>query len=265
MDSAKAIGRIDGDLARRLHRALTGSPEELFLSIRDPAAEVVGAALKNRALEESHLLALLKRRDLGEDLLRTISRSDKAAHSHKVRLALVKHPHLPAPILQTLLPLLHLFELLDICYIPGVSPDQKLAAERLIIQRLPTTPLGTKITLARRATAAVVAALLKEGQPSLMEPCLENPRLQEMAIAGFLRSSKAGAETISAIARHPRWKTRQTLRTAILKNPRTPGVWFTLWLPAMRGPQIAQLAASQRLTAAQKQRIKEEMRRRGLS
>ncbi len=256
---------MDADLARRLRRALTGGREELFITMQDPAPEVLHTALRNRALNELHLLALLKRRDLGEDLLRAIHQTENARQSHKVRRALIRHPHLPASLLQTLLPLLHLFELLDICFLPGVAPDQKLAAERLIIQRLPTTPLGNKITLARRATATVVAELLKEGHPALMEPCLENPRLQEMAVARFLRGVRADAENISIIARHPRWKARKTLRTAILKHPRTPGIWFALWLPGMRGPEIIQLAASQRLTPSQKSWIKQEMRRRGLA
>ncbi len=264
MDSRSESARISRDLAQRLQRALTAGCEELFGIMQDPALEVVRTALKNRALEESHLLALLKRRDLSEDLLQAVYRMEQAKGSHKVHLALIKNPHLPAPILQTLLPLLHLFELADICFLPGVVPDQKLAAERLLIQRLSTTPLGNKITLARRASSAVVAAILKEGHVALMEACLGNPRLQEMAIAQFLRGPTANAETISIIARHPRWKARQALRDAILKNPQTPGVWFTLWLPGMRGPEILQLSASRRLTPSQKKLIKEELRRRGL-
>lgn len=264
MDSRPESGHISSDLARRLHRALTGGHEELFGILQDPALEVIRTALKNRALEEPHLLALLKRRDLSEDLLQAVYRMKQAQCSHKIRLALIKNPHLPAPILQTLLPLLRLFELAEICFLPGVSPDQKLAAERLIIQRLPTTPLGNKISLARRASSAVVAAILKEGHVALMEPCLGNPRLQEMAIAQFLRGSTASAETISIIARHPRWKARQALRTAILKNPHTPGIWFTLWLPKMRGPEILQLSSCLRLTSSQKNLIKEDLRRRGL-
>lgn len=264
MHTRSDTGRMDGDLARRLHAALTGSSEKLFASMQDPSLEVVRTALKNRALKEAHMLVLLKRRDLSEDLLRAIYQMKQTADSHKIRRALVKNPHLPAPILQTLLPQLHLFELLDICFLPGASADQKLATERLIIQRLPTTPLGNKITLARRAPASIVAELLKEGHVALMDPCLNNPRLQEMAIAQFLRGASASAETISSIARHPRWKARKTLRTAILKNPRTPGIWFSLWLPRMRGPEVLQLSASCRLSPSQKKLVRNELQKRGL-
>lgn len=265
MESKPEDRHFGPDLARRLQRALTGDREQLFGCLQDPAAEVLRAALKNRALDEAHLLTLLKRRDLGEDLLKAVYGLEAAKGSHKVRLALARHPRLPAPILQTLLPQLYLFELVDLCFLPGVSPDQKLAAERIIIQRLPTTPLGNKLTLARRASAAVAAELLKEGLVPLMQPCLDNPRLREMAIAQFLRGGAANAETISIIARHPRWQARPTLRTAILKNPRTPRIWFTLWLPHMRGPEVGQLHASGKLTQAQKQWVGEELRRRGLA
>jgi hypothetical protein len=250
--------------AARLRAALTADADELFAVIQDPSAEVLRATLKNRALDERHVLALLKRRDLSEDLLKAVYRLEQTKASRRIRLALVKNPNVPGPILRTLLPQLYLFELVAICYLPGVSPDQKLAAERLIIQRLPTVPLGTKITLARRATADVAAALLLEGLPALMEPCLGNPRLKEMAVARFLRSAAANAETISAVARHARWQPRPALRQAILKNPRTPTVWHTLWLPKLRSPELKQLAASPRLVPAQKKIVREEMRKRGL-
>ena len=78
---------------------------------------------------------------------------------------------------------LHLFELVDLCYIPGITPDQKFAAERAILQRLPTTELGNKLTVARRATATVAGEMLKDGDPRLVEICLSNPHLREVAIS----------------------------------------------------------------------------------
>jgi hypothetical protein len=263
MENAAKSAYLDGDLARRLHRALTAGKEELFLVLDDPSGEVLHAALKNPHLDDNHLLALLKRRDLAEDLLKSVARMQAVAESHPLKLALVKNPATPGPVVQTLLPHLYLFELVGICSLPGVTADQRLAAERAIIQRLPTTPLGNKLTLARRGTSAVVEALLKAGDPRFAEACLDNPRLTEAAVFQFLSGPAANAETISAVARHPRFRNRPNLQLAILRNPKAPAVWFTLYLPHLGSHDLHDLLASRRLAPTQKKMVTDELKRRG--
>lgn len=262
-DETPARRTIDPDLARRLHRALTAGSEELHLALQDPAMEVLRSALKNLNLGEEHLLVLLKRRDLSEDLLKSIYQLKLTGESHRLQLALVRNPGTPGTVVLALLPQLHLFELVDLCYLPGVTPDQKFAAERAILQRLPTTELGNKMTVARRATAAVVGEILKEGDPPLVEICLASPHLREVAILQFLNGPSATAETISMIARCQKWQMRPNLRLAILKNRRTPDHWFHQFLPGMRTPDIRNLFASKRLNPSQKRLVEEELKRRG--
>jgi hypothetical protein len=255
--------RIDAELARRLHKALTASADELFQVLLDPDSQVLRPALKNRSLNEEHLLALLKRRDLSEDLLKTIYQLDISKSSHRLQVALVKNPGTPAPVALALLPHLYLFELVDLCMIPGVTPDQKFSAERAILQRLPTTELGNKITVARRATATVVGEILKEGEIRLTEICLNSPRLREVSILQLINSAKASPETISMIARHPKWSLRPNLRIAILKNRRTPAIWFTLFLPQLRTPDVRNLLVSRWLSPPQKKFVRDELKKRG--
>jgi hypothetical protein len=252
---------IDQATAKLLHTALTASGEALLAVLQNSPLEVVQAALKNPALNESHLLAVLQRTDLSEDTIKSICKAAIAESSHRIKYAVASHPATPAHQLAVMLPQLYLFELLHICYLPQVSPDQKLAAERVIIQRLPLTPLGNRLTLARRATPLILEALLREGDSRLVEICLTNPRLKEGAVFQFLRSSKASAETISLVARHPRWQNRPNIREAVLTNPGTPLVWFHLWLPAMNITEVKRLLTSHRLTAAQKKAVEERLKR----
>jgi hypothetical protein len=261
--SERIAGKLDPALVERLRRALTVSGDELFTVMQDGSPEVLRAALRNPGLGEDHLLALLKRRDLAEDLLKAIHQHKSAGSSHRLKVALAYNPMTPGPIIQSLLGQLFLFELITLCYLPGVTPDQKLAAERIILQRLPTTDLGNKVTLARRGTSILVGELLKEGEPRLFEACLSNPRLKEISILQFLNGPRGTAETISIIARHPRWKTRPNLKMAILKNRMTPPVWFTLFLPPLRPAELNELLASRRLSPAQKKLAEDERKRRG--
>ena len=255
---------IDAETAKRLQKALTASGDELFQVLLHPDMQIVRTALKNAHLNEDHLLALLKRRDLGEDLLKAIYQLETTKKSHRLLVALVKNPNTPGQVVLALLPHLHLFELVNLCMIPGVTPDQKFAAERAILQRLPTTELGNKMTLARRATTTVVGEILKEGDAKLVEICLNSPRLREVAILQFINGSRSSAETISIIARHPKWKLRPNLRLAILKNRRTPSIWFTLFLPQMRTPDVRNLLVSRRLNPAQKKLVQDELKTRGM-
>lgn len=255
--------KLDPELMRRLHTALIADSEELFQTVLSTDREVLMTCLKNKNLNEDHLLALLKRRDLAEVLLKAIYKLEQNRPSRKIKIALVKNPNTPGSVVLSLLPHLYLFELLDVCFLPGVTPDQKLAAERTIIQRLPEIELGNKITLARRATADVVAAILKEGAPQVIDACLSNPRLREIAILQFLNGSTPRAETISAIARHSKWQGRPNIRHAILKNRKTPLVWFTLFLPKFRNEELRRLLASRRLNPNQKRLVEDELKKRG--
>lgn len=257
--------QTDAELTAKLVLALTAGNEALFQTIQEKNPDVLSNALKNSNLNEDHLLALLKRRDLSEEILEKIYRRCGKTLNHRLIVALCKNPATPDSIVRSLLPRLHLFELVDICFLPGATADKRLSAEQNIRQRLPTTPLGSKITLARRATANIVAELLKDGQPTLIEICLNSPRIKEAAIYQFLNGPKASAETISLIARHIRWQHRPNLRMAVLRNPKTPDIWFTLWLPKLSLPILKQMRAGQRLKPGQKQLILTELRRRGVN
>ena len=255
---------LDSTRAKRLAAVLNAGSEALFQLILETDQELLETLLHNPNLGDKHLLALLKRRDLPEHIPKRIYQQRQSDMSHALLLALTKNPTTPGSLVRNLLPRLRLFELVDICYLPGGTPDQKLAAERAILLRLPTMPLGNKITLARRATAAVVGEILKEGDPRTLEACLNNPRLKEAAVYQFLTGSRATATTISMIARHSRWQQRPNLRLAILKNRQTPTVWFTLWLPKLPIGVLNQLLSTRRLSPPQKKAIRLELHHRGL-
>jgi hypothetical protein len=225
-----------------LQQSLTTGSEEIFHLLLSPQPDILLTLIRNPRFSEEHLLALLKRRDLSEELINNLYQRHRRGLSHRSLLAIVRNPNCPSPLLSNLLPHLRLFELVDLCYLPGVTSDQKYAAERALLQRLPTTPLGNKITLAKRGTATIVGELLKDSQPQLMAACLANPRLKEAAIFQYLRGSFANAESISMIARHQRWTLRPNLRLAILKHRNTPHIWYTLWLPGQNLPTLKQLA-----------------------
>lgn len=254
---------LDSLTAACIQDALKADTAQLFQLMQDSNADLLKTAIRNPGINEAHLLALLERRDLDEELLRSTGNTKAAKESHAVKLAIAAHHCTSSVQLAEILPHLYLFDLVALCTLPGVSHDQKIAAERAIIHRLPATPLGNKVTLAHRATSSVVEQLLREADSRLMPACLDNPHLKEGAVFQFLRSAASTPETISMIARHTRWHNIPNLRLAILTNPRTPLVWFTHWMHSMKTPEIRNIFNSQRLSQMQRREVLVELERRG--
>jgi hypothetical protein len=254
--------RLDLAKALRLRQALTATGVELFDLIHDPDPDLSRTLLKNPNLSDEHLLILLKRRHLSEQIIKSIQRLPQTAASRRLKIALAAHPKAPPAVLNAVLPQLFLFELLTVTQLPGTPPDQKLAAERAILKRLPETELGHKLTLARRGSPAILEALLNEGEPRLVEAVLANPKLKEPGVLAFLNSPGATAATISAVARHERWGSRPNLRLAILRNRKTPPVWYILFLPALEKRDLEKLLVSKTLLPEQMAAVQEEWERR---
>ena len=259
MENSAKNAVIDQNMSLRQHQALTADKDELFTMLTGQPAEVLLAALRNPVFDEHHLLALLKQRGLPAELFSAIHAVRRLSDNGPVKFALVINPDTPYHIAATMLTQLTIFDLLKVCQIAGVSPDHRVAAERSIIQRLPSQPLGNKITLARRGTAAVTEALLREGVPPLVEACLDNPYLKEGSVHQFITGPASTAETISIVARNGRWKSRPNIRLAILKNPRTPTIWFTLFLPSLPHSVAKELLFVPRLTFAQKELVRQAL------
>jgi len=250
------------ELIQRLQRALLADGDELFLLVQDGAPEVLRTLLKNSHLAEDHLLALLKRRDLAEDLLKALQQHELTTISYRLKVALAAHPKSPHSVLHPLLPHLHLFDLLGICLHPGTTPDQKLAAERAIVQRLPGVPLGNRITLARRSPSTLLVELLGGGEVQVVAAALDNPRLREGSLVQYLSGGRATTPAIAAIFRHPRWQHSPAIRLTLLKNPQTPESNYRQLLSSASLPELKNLRLSNRLNTIQKLLVAQELKRR---
>jgi hypothetical protein len=114
------------------------------------------------AFTEDLALALLKRADLPAEVLEQIAKNANALKSRKVKIALVSHPHTPRHVSVPLARQFFTFDLMKVALSPRVPADVKVAVDHVLISRLKTVTLGERLTLARRASGRVAAALLLE-------------------------------------------------------------------------------------------------------
>ena len=221
-------------------------PADLLRTAADPA------------LTEDLALALLKRADLPPEVLEQLAKNAHALKSRKVKIALASYPHTPRHVSVPLARQFYTFDLMKVALSPSVPADVKVAVDNVLISRLKTVTVGERLTLARRASGRVAAALLldvesrdgkiiadkirdgkikggkiKDGkiiaakinhaeavarQTRVMQTALENPRLTEALVINSVLRPAASAALVHAVARHAKWSPRREVRAALLRT-----------------------------------------------
>jgi hypothetical protein len=207
---------------------ITPAPADLLRAAADPT------------LTEDLALALLKRADLHADVIQQLAKNVSALTSRKVKVALVSHPHTPRHVSVPMARQFYTFDLMKVALLPGVPADVKVALDDALIARLKAVTLGERLTLARRASGRVAAALLLGGdgrdgkttvgelqtktaanaerENRVMLTALENPRLTEALLINSVLRPGAGAALVDAVAHHAKWSLRREIRAALLRT-----------------------------------------------
>ena len=235
-------------------------PADLLRTAADPA------------LTEDLALALLKRADLPPGVPEQLAKNAHALRSRKVKIALASHPHTPRHVSVPLARQFYTFDLMKVALSPRVPADVKVAVDNALISRLKTVTVGERLTLARRASGRVAAALLlevesmdgkiKDGKiiaakinhaeavarrTRVMQTALENPRLTEALVINSVLRPVASAALVHAVARHAKWSPRREVRAALLRTAHLSlarALEFSRETPAGR---LQELLASSRL------------------
>jgi hypothetical protein len=185
------------------------------------------------ALTEDFVLALLKRPDLLPEVLEQLAKNANALKSRKVKIALASHPHTPRHVSVPLARQFYTFDLMKVALSPTVPADVKVAVDDVLISRLKTVTTGERLTLARRASGRVAAALLLDvetistkitdaktaaRETRVMQAALENPRLTEALVINSVLRPAATAALVHAVAQHAKWSPRREIRAALLRT-----------------------------------------------
>jgi len=229
------------------------------------------------ALTEDLALALLKRADLHPEVLEQLARNANALKSRKVKIALVGHPNTPCHVSVPLTRQFYTFDLMKVALSPRVPADVKVAVDDVLISRLKAVTVGERLTLARRASGRVAAALLLDVEigdgkivdrkirdaktaargTRVMQTALDNPRLTEALVISSVVRPTARAALVHAVARHAKWSRRKEIRAALLRTEHLSlarALEFRREIPAAL---LQEVLASSRLPA----RIKDQLLR----
>lgn len=173
-------------------------------------------------LTEDLTLAQLKNRDLACERIEEISQDTTVMKSRKVRLALAAHPNSPRRLALHLLREFYTFELMRFALLPAVAADLKRLADELVVSRVVSITLGERISLARRSSSRVAAALLLDKEAQVWRIALDNGRLNEAGVVRALQHAQISLAFVQAVCRHSKWNLRREVRVALLQNAHTP-------------------------------------------
>jgi len=176
----------------------------------------------NPGMSEDLALAELKSRDLPSEEIGKFSKNRNLLKSRKVRFALAAHPHTPRPLALRLIRELYTFDLMQISLTPAVAADLKRLADELMVSRLASVTLGERLSLARRSSGFVAAALLLDKESRVWQAALQNPRLTEAAVVKALHALGSSPAFVEAVCHDQKWSVRHEIRVALLRNPHTP-------------------------------------------
>jgi hypothetical protein len=193
-------------------------PEQIPSSSPSPKLEQPDEPLSGGDLA----LSQLKDRDLASSAIKAIAQNSELMKLRKVRLAVAAHPRTPRRIALKLIRELYTFDLMQFALMPFAPADLRRVAEELLVGRLPSITLGERISLARRSSETVAAALLADREARVWQTALQNSRLTETGVLKALRRTAATAAFIEAVCHHPKWSGRAEIRVALLRCSHTP-------------------------------------------
>jgi hypothetical protein len=217
------------------------------------------ARASDPALTPDLALALLQRRDLPTEAVEQITQNAGVMKSRKVRIAVAAHPRAPRRIALRLVREFYTFDLMRFALVPAVAADLKRAADDLLVTRLASITLGERISLARRASGTVAAALLLDKETRVWQTALENSRLTEAAVTRALLHTGASRAFVEAVCHDPKWSLRPEIRVAQLRNEKTPlsrALEFARRLPPA---QLRDILHSSRLPEKIKNSLRKEL------
>lgn len=231
-----------------IRRARTANGAELDNLLYTRAEEVLADLLDNPALREPHLLILLSRRDLPRGIVSAIARNAQWMRSYAMKAAVVKHPQTPRHLALPLLRHIYLFDLMAIATTAGVAADLKRLAEDAILAQREGIALGQRLTLARRGSRRIAAALLLDSQRQVIHAALQNPAMTDTALAQVLGTEKVHPALTSAVGENQRWMARRAVKLALLRSRHLSLARFAALLPELTLTEMTDLQQDPRLS-----------------
>jgi hypothetical protein len=227
--------------------------------IRSTSSEELKDVAASAQLDEDLALAFLARRDLPQQALEALAKNGHVMKHRRVIAAVVMHPRTPRHVSIPVARHLYTFELMQIALTPAVAADVKMAVDEIIVTRLEGISAGERLTLARRASGRVAAALLLDSDERIVEAALASPFMTEALIVKALMREEAPEHFVALASRHAKWSLRKDIQIALLRNDKTPLARVLAFAQSLPTQTLRDTLSHTRLSANVKMYLLEEL------
>jgi hypothetical protein len=225
-----------------------GAVDTLFAALMAAGSDArrVREALE-AAPRDRIVLAAVLRRAVPPQCLEFLASTPPWSEDQRLLGSVVLSPHVSRALALRLVGSLLWRDLADVAASPRVAAAARVRAEALLLDHMDDLRLGDRITLAKVATPPVLARLLEDEDPRVVEAGLINGRLREEDLAGALRRDTVTRALIEGIAASSRWRDRYSLRLAIVLQPRSPLAVALAQVTALLPRDLERVAADEAL------------------
>lgn len=250
-------------LDERIRQAPTAGPEELWQLIKDAHPDVLINAVYNRNFTEDMAVFIAKRRNMPPEGLGMLATDVRFRDSYQLKLRLCRNPRTPQRVVFSLLKFIRIFDLADMTRDQNIPVTIRQRIEVMITERLRGMPSGIKKTLARKANAAILLAIMERADEEVIRGCLDNPSLTEGHVCRIINRPATGGHVIRQIALHEKWALRYYVKFALIRNFHTPMPTVVKFVSAMKTQDLRDLYADPQLPSSTRPFIFRELRERG--
>ena len=237
--------------------------EELGRRLQSAPPDYLQGALENSALSEEHILEILRNPGAPAAVLQQISLESRWTSSYAVKVGLVFHPATPGAASLHLVHFLFWRDLARLSDSFRVPPPLRRAAENLLKERVQDLALGERMSLARIAGRALISVLRNEPSEMVITALLANARLTEDDLL-LMCNTSASPKVLESIAQSERWRSRPSVKLALVRNRRTPVSVAVSLLPSLKEEDLKEMVQHRELPNALRtsaRRLLEERRR----
>jgi hypothetical protein len=201
---------------------LTCTATELYTVVSGSNPKNLRLSLSNPAIQEDHLLALLRNARITQDIVELICEHNDWISSYRLQAAIVNCAKTPYTIAMRLIQLLFWHDLLKTASNLKLGPRIRRAAENYLKARISEMSLGEKMTLARTCPRPLIGHLRGENELKVIAELLRNPQLVEDDIVLMINDERTARSVLLTIGRDFKWSVRYPIRLALVRNVRTP-------------------------------------------
>lgn len=193
------------------------------------------------------VLAAVLRRAVPLSFLEMLAATPPWSEDQRLLGSVVLSPRVSRALALRLVGSLFWHDLAEVAASPRVAAAARVRAEALLLDHMSDLRLGDRITLAKIATPPVLARLLEDPDPRVVEAALINARLREEDLLGALRRDTVSPALIEGVAASSRWRERYALRLAIVLQARSPLAVALAQMTSLLPADLQRVAADETL------------------